>query len=148
MKIGELANRLGIAASKIRYLESEGLIKPARQVSSGYRDYDESAVVKLRIVLQAQSFGFTLDEVRRAYADTADKGLRCDFLIDRLTRKLNEMDHHIEQACARRQQLLDTIKQLAARQKANSRLSKPNHGMLRLKNTVGPVRKIGKRISD
>ncbi len=60
MKIGELAKRLGVAPSKIRFLEANGLVQPPDRRQSGYRDYDESAVERLEIILQAQSSGSRL----------------------------------------------------------------------------------------
>ncbi len=97
MKIGELAKRLGVAPSKIRFLEANGLVQPPGRRQSGYRDYDESAAERLEIILQAQSFGFTLDEIRGAFAETEGGDLRCEYLIKKLTAKVQDVDRHIEQ---------------------------------------------------
>jgi len=56
--IGEVLARLrgefpDISMSKIRFLESEGLIEPARS-PSGYRRFDEADVERLRYILTAQ----------------------------------------------------------------------------------------------
>ena len=56
--IGEVLARLraefpDVSVSKIRFLESEGLIEPARS-PSGYRRFDESDVERLRYILIAQ----------------------------------------------------------------------------------------------
>jgi DNA-binding transcriptional MerR regulator len=56
--IGEVLARLrgefpDVSVSKIRFLESEGLIEPARS-PSGYRRFDESDVERLRYILTAQ----------------------------------------------------------------------------------------------
>lgn len=56
--IGEVLARLrgefpDISVSKIRFLESEGLIEPARS-PSGYRRFDEADVERLRYILIAQ----------------------------------------------------------------------------------------------
>ena len=58
MKISELAEKAGVAASTIRYYEEQGLLEPASRHQNGYRFYTERAV---RI---SQSLGFTLDEIR------------------------------------------------------------------------------------
>ena len=42
-----------VSVSKIRFLESEGLIAPARS-PSGYRRFDETDVERLRYILTAQ----------------------------------------------------------------------------------------------
>jgi DNA-binding transcriptional MerR regulator len=56
--IGEVLVRLqdefpDVSLSKIRFLESEGLIEPARS-PSGYRRFDETDVERLRYILTAQ----------------------------------------------------------------------------------------------
>ncbi len=56
--IGEVIARLRgefpeVSVSKIRFLESEGLIEPARS-PSGYRRFDEADVERLRYILTAQ----------------------------------------------------------------------------------------------
>jgi len=64
MKISELAEKAGVAASTIRYYEEQGLLEPASRHQNGYRFYTERAVQQLRAVRISQSLGFTLDEIR------------------------------------------------------------------------------------
>ncbi|NML29324.1 MerR family transcriptional regulator [Paraburkholderia antibiotica] len=63
MKIGELAERTGVAASRIRFYERIGLLKPERQ-PNGYRSYSSQAVLVLNLIAAAQQAGFSLDEIR------------------------------------------------------------------------------------
>ena len=58
MKIGEVVDQLrasfpALSISKVRYLESEGLIHPHR-VGNGYRQYSRADVERLRFTLTAQ----------------------------------------------------------------------------------------------
>lgn len=58
MSIGEVINLLrddfpDISVSKIRFLESQGLIDPNR-TSSGYRQFDREDLARLRFILQQQ----------------------------------------------------------------------------------------------
>jgi DNA-binding transcriptional MerR regulator len=63
MKIGELAQRSGLAASRIRFYEGIGLLKAERQ-PNGYRTYSPQAVLVLNLIAAAQQAGFSLDEIR------------------------------------------------------------------------------------
>lgn len=59
MTIGQVVEQLkndypDISISKIRYLESEGLLKPARS-RGGYRQFSESEVQKLKTILTLQT---------------------------------------------------------------------------------------------
>ncbi len=48
MKIGELAERTGLATSRIRFYERIGLLKAARRQANGYRSYPDDAVLTAR----------------------------------------------------------------------------------------------------
>lgn len=121
MRIGELARRFAVAPSKIRFLEDEGLVRPVRRTRAGYREYDESSAEALAMILQAQSLGFTLDEIKGALAETRDHGLRRDYLIGQIARKLNELDRHIVQAQELRARLVCASNELKARMKNGAR---------------------------
>ncbi|SDP89188.1 MerR family transcriptional regulator [Ectopseudomonas guguanensis] len=64
MKIGELAQRTGLAASRIRFYESIGLLRLVQRQANGYRSYPEEAVLVLNLITTAQQAGFSLDELR------------------------------------------------------------------------------------
>jgi DNA-binding transcriptional MerR regulator len=80
--IGALIARLEgefpeVTISKVRFLESEGLITPAR-TASGYRRYAPSDVERLRFVLAAQRDRFWPLKVIRERLDALDRGLEVD----------------------------------------------------------------------
>jgi len=62
-----------ISLSKIRYLESEGLVNPAR-TGAGYRKYSAADVARLRYVLAEQRDSFTPLSVIRSQLDALDAG--------------------------------------------------------------------------
>lgn len=64
MRIGELAERSGVAAQTIRFYERAGVIAPAGRSGSGYREYPESAVDEVRAVRMLKGLGFRLREIR------------------------------------------------------------------------------------
>ncbi|MBV8665627.1 MAG: MerR family transcriptional regulator [Burkholderiaceae bacterium] len=64
MKIGQLAELTGIAASRIRFYETSGLLQPAQRQANGYREYAPETLTRLEIILCMQGAGFSLDEIR------------------------------------------------------------------------------------
>ena len=61
--IGEAAAHTGWSARMLRYLETVGLVVPAR-TSAGYRIYGAAELLQLRqLKLLRQRFGIELDEV-------------------------------------------------------------------------------------
>lgn len=61
--IGEVADDCGISRSALRHWEEQGLLKPSHS-TSGYRQYDNEQVARVRFVQRAQALGLTLAEVR------------------------------------------------------------------------------------
>ena len=79
LSIGEVLNRLrgdfaDITISKIRFLESEGLIEPQR-TPSGYRKFTSSDLERLRYVLLAQRDQYLPLKVIKDNLDAIDRGL-------------------------------------------------------------------------
>jgi DNA-binding transcriptional MerR regulator len=62
-----------VTISKIRFLESEGLIQPAR-TASGYRQFTQADVARLRFVLAAQRDHYLPLKVIKEQLDAADRG--------------------------------------------------------------------------
>lgn len=108
MKIGELARRTGLSASRIRFYEATGLIA-ARRLGNGYRDYREQVVRALEIITCGQQAGFSLDEMRKltdaSGAAPADHGL----LLASLKRKVAEIEAMQQRLAQNRAQLLAVI---------------------------------------
>ena len=63
MTIGEVANRVGIRTSAIRFYERKGLL-PAPQRINGRRRYAPDVIRKIRLIQVAQRAGFTVKEIR------------------------------------------------------------------------------------
>ena len=64
MTIGEVAARVGLAASAIRYYEKMGLLRPAARVN-GRRVYASDVLHQLVVIRFAKGNGFTLPEIKR-----------------------------------------------------------------------------------
>lgn len=61
--ISDVARRVGLRASAIRYYEQIGILERQGRVS-GQRRYDETVLYRLAVVRRAQEAGFTLHEIR------------------------------------------------------------------------------------
>lgn len=62
-----------VTISKIRFLESEGLVRPAR-TASGYRQFTSADVERLRFILAAQRDRYLPLKVIREQLEAADQG--------------------------------------------------------------------------
>lgn len=64
MRIGEVAARGGVSVQAVRLYERRGLLRKARRLPSGYREYPSEAVISIAFIKRAQRRGFTLEEIR------------------------------------------------------------------------------------
>jgi MerR family redox-sensitive transcriptional activator SoxR len=71
LSIGELAQRVGLRPSAIRYYESEGLL-PAPERQGGQRRYDPKIAQRLAVIQVAQQAGFTIREIRDLLTGVGD----------------------------------------------------------------------------
>ena len=97
MKIGEVAERSGFAASAIRYYESVGVLPGPRRVA-GRREYDEGVLQALAAIDVAQRAGFALEEIRlllRA-SETEQAAGRLQELAGRKLGDVEELIAHAE----------------------------------------------------
>lgn len=113
MRIGELARRTGLSASRIRFYEARNLIPPSARQDNGYRDYPDATVATLRFIDGAQRLGFSLAEIRRGLSQL-NAGLPSGpEMTDALHNKLYEVEAHIREAKARRKEIIAAIDELA-----------------------------------
>lgn len=64
LTIGELASRVGVRTSTLRYYEAQGLLIPQGRSPAGYRLYSPEAELVLRFIHRAQRLGFSLGDIR------------------------------------------------------------------------------------
>jgi MerR family redox-sensitive transcriptional activator SoxR len=66
LSISEVANRIGLRPSAIRYYEQIGILPPAQRVS-GQRRYDVTVLHRLIVIQRARQTGFTLGEIKELF---------------------------------------------------------------------------------
>lgn len=74
MRIGELAQRTGATARALRYYEQQGLLDSRRQ-HNGYRDYDPTAIMRVRNIRMLLDIGLGTEDIAR-FGTCLDHDLR------------------------------------------------------------------------
>jgi DNA-binding transcriptional MerR regulator len=105
VRIGELADRLGINARTIRYYERIGLLPDPERTSSGYRSYQDTDAERLRFIKTAQRLGLTLDEIREIIAFRDRGEPPCNYVAELLRRQVRDLGQRIAEMRALRSEL-------------------------------------------
>lgn len=96
VQIGALAVVTGIPARTIRFYEERGIVPAPPRTPSGYRDYDETAVARLRFLRAAQDAGLTLAEIAGVVA-LRDGGVApCEHTEVLLRNRRSEVEDRID----------------------------------------------------
>lgn len=95
MKIGEVAKQAEVGIETIRYYEREGLLAEPKRRPSGYRQYDESVVARLKFIRRAKELGFTLAGIRELLGLWFDGNTRCEHVRQRAEQKITDIEDKI-----------------------------------------------------
>ena len=109
MSIGKVAAAAAVNIQTIRYYERRGLLSPPRRAPSGYRQYNEDAVARLRFIKHAQELGFSLNEIDELLALRIRRGTACDG-VERKTREKIDL---VEQRIRDLERIKRTLQKLA-----------------------------------
>ena len=73
MNIGKAAKLSNLTIKAVRYYANIGLVKPQQNITTGYRDYTDDEVAKLKFIGKARKFDFSIDECRELLSLYEDK---------------------------------------------------------------------------
>jgi len=107
MSIGEVARRMGLRSSAIRYYERLGLIPKAPR-QSGRRQYDDRALERLAMVRFAQHVGFSIAEIKVLLGGVEGRP-PTERWRKLATEKARQVDEFVARAGAIRKLLADTL---------------------------------------
>lgn len=117
MNIGAASRASGVSARMIRHYEAIGLVPAPPRRDSGYRDYGEADIHRLRFIANARDLGFPLEEIAELLDLWSDAG-RASGEVKRLALARADALHQKAKALeAMRETLLD----LAAHCQGNTR---------------------------
>ena len=90
--IGKVAELVGTKVSTIRFYQRKGLMEEPPKVNGGFRYYTNDHVGRLKLILNAKSLGFSLEEVRQLINAGRD---RCDIIRGLLKNRLRRVEADI-----------------------------------------------------
>ncbi len=92
MNIGKAAKLSNLTIKTVRYYANIGLVKPEQNISSGYREYKDEEVAKLKFIGKARKFDFSIDECKELLSLYEDKN-RTSKEVKKITlEKISQID--------------------------------------------------------
>jgi len=99
IQIGKLAQAAQVNVQTIRFYEREGLLTDPDRNPNGYRQYRQIDIDRVQFIKQAQSLGFSLEEIKQLVNLRIDPNSNCEHVrhqaeekIDRIRTKINELE--------------------------------------------------------
>lgn len=109
MQIGKLSTDSGVPVSAIRYYERVGLLPEPTRTASGYRDYSESALHRLRFIRDGQASGLSLEAVGHLIG-LRDRGMStCEHSLALLRSRVRDLGKQMASLERLRSHLTDII---------------------------------------
>ncbi len=109
MTIGKMASRAGVGIETVRYYERKGLLNQPTRSYTGYRQYRQEAVQRIRFIKRAQKLGFTLREISGLLCLSSDSKTTCEDLRQEAEGEIRNVEEKIRDLV----RLHDTLKSLA-----------------------------------
>ncbi len=95
LSIGQLAKKAKLNIQTIRYYERRGLIPEPPRLESGYRQYSQSDLARLRFIKHAKKLGFSLREIMELLSLRVDPNTTCADVKKRTEAKLADVEEKI-----------------------------------------------------
>jgi MerR family transcriptional regulator, copper efflux regulator len=95
LTIGEVAQRAGIGLETVRFYERQGLIEEPPRTESGYRQYPDSVVSRIRFIRRGKELGFTLKEIADLLTLRVEPHTTCADVKQRAEAKITDIKEKI-----------------------------------------------------
>ena len=92
LSIGQVARRAGVGVETIRFYEREGVLEAPPRRASGYRQYSEDVIKRIRFIKRAQRLGFSLKEITELLLLRVDGQTTCEDVKERTRAKIAEVE--------------------------------------------------------
>ncbi len=96
MTVSDIAKRTGISPDSVRYYEELGLLPSPPRSPSGYRQYGEETLPRIRFIKAAQSLGLRLSDIRELLKIQDEGGCPCGHTKTLLDQRLEQVNREIE----------------------------------------------------
>ena len=120
LSTSQLAKGANVNIETIRYYERRGLLPEPKRRESGYREYSEDDVSRIKFIKRAQELGFTLKEISELLALRVDAKTTCNKVKKQAEAKIVDIEEKIR--------LLKKMKAALGKLASSCKDHDPRHG--------------------
>jgi MerR family mercuric resistance operon transcriptional regulator len=120
LTIGKVAHQAGVGVETVRFYEREGLIDEPPRRASGYRQYDDHVVRRIRFIRHAKELGFTLREIKELLDLRVAPDCRCRDVLKLASAKVDDIEERIRKLERMRQTLAKLVAACRRRRRTDS----------------------------
>ncbi len=120
LSTGQLAKDAKVNIETIRYYERRRLLPEPRRRESGYREYSQDDVNRIKFIKRAQALGFTLKEISELLALRVDSKTTCAKVKKQAEAKISNIEEKIR--------MLKTMKTALGKLALSCKDHEPQHG--------------------
>ena len=113
LRIGELAQRLGLNPRTLRYYEQVGVLPQPERSSGGYRVYGQDDEARLRFIRTAQRLGLSLGEIREVLAFRDRNERPCAHVAQLIAQRVDTVDRQLRELRALKRELTALQRRIA-----------------------------------
>lgn len=96
LTIGQVAQQAGVGVETVRFYERQGLLEQPARRESGYRQYREDVVARLRFIKRAKGLGFALKEIKELLVLRVDPETTCREVKEQARAKIADIEAKIQ----------------------------------------------------
>ena len=95
MNIGKAAKLSNLTVKAVRYYANIGLVKPQQSLTTGYRNFTDEEVIKLKFIGKARKFDFSIDECKELLSLYEDKNRPSKDVKKITLEKISQIDNKL-----------------------------------------------------
>ncbi len=96
MRIGEIAQKVHVSRSLIRYYEKTGILPCPARSSCGYRDYGATDLARIQLITGARRLGCSFAEIKALLAVQAANNVPSADILELLARRMIEVGKEMD----------------------------------------------------
>ena len=124
LKIGQVAQKLGLNPQTLYFYERIGLIKSPQRTEAGYRIYNQEDIERLSFITRAKALDLPLEEIKELLSLQEEENLHCGEVYNRLFKKMQQIEEQIARLQALKAELLTLLECCRVNTQRNGKHSK------------------------